>query len=57
MTSHSKGSNKVTFTIQEPIQTTNIHIKWKPGQMAVSATEMFFVVFGDWCSVLVWTVH
>lgn len=37
MTPYSKGSNKVTFTIQESIQTTNIHVKWKPGQMAISA--------------------
>lgn len=52
MTPYSKGSNKVTFTIQESIQTTNIHVKWKPGQMAISAPE-FFAIVGNWYSVLV----
>jgi hypothetical protein len=53
MTLYSKGDNKVTFTIQESIQTTNIHVKWKPGQMAISATEKLFVTVRDSYSVLV----
>lgn len=46
MTPSWKGSHQVTFTIQESVQTTNIHVKWKPGQMAIPATENFFVIVG-----------
>lgn len=44
MTPDSKGCNKVTFVVQESLQTTNIHVKWRLEQMAISATDKLFLL-------------